>query len=143
MFKDRDVWDISGMVISLLGFVDAVYLTLNKLTAGVVYCGDIGDCNAVNASAYAEIFGIPIALLGAGAYAAIAALLILEGRHDNWRDITPVAFFVITFSGAIYSAFLTYVEFFVLHQICIYCLVSAVFMVVLFGLSLRKILRMP
>lgn len=140
MFNQITSGNIVGIGLSLVGLIDALYLTLNKLTQGKVYCANIGDCNAVNASSYADIFGIPIALLGAGAYAVFIALLYVEDTYEAGREMAQLGLFVFTLTGVIYSAYLTYIEVAVLEAICIYCLLSAALMVILFGLSVKKVL---
>lgn len=133
--------NLTGILIGFLGFLDAAYLTISKVAIGKIYCADIGDCSAVNNSPYAEIMGIPIALLGAGAYLLIMAVFWAEGKNEFWQENAPIFLFVLTLSGVIYSAYLTYVEIAVLHQICIYCVISAGLIVSLFGISIIKVIR--
>ena len=96
---------------------------------------DIGDCEAVNSSKYAEIGGVPLALLGLLGYLAMLAFLILETRFPSWRDGLHLGVFGFTLAGMIYSVYLTYIEIFVLQAICPYCMVSAVVMLLLFVIS--------
>ena len=75
---------------------------------------DIGDCEAVNSSKYAEIGGIPLVILGLLGYLAILAFLILETRLPSWRDGLLLGVFGFTLAGTIYSVYLTYIAIFVL-----------------------------
>lgn len=114
------------MVLAGIGLVDALYLSWVKLANAYALCGPIGDCETVNSSPYAEIAGIPVALLGAGAYLAILVSLILERRAGAWGEFVPLLVFGLSLTGVLYSAYLTYLEVAVIRAICPYCLVSAV-----------------
>jgi uncharacterized membrane protein len=130
------------LVISgLIGLIDSVYLTYIKLTNATASCAGIGDCDAVNSSQYAEIAGIPIALLGAGAYLMMLVLLYLERRSLRWRDQVPLLLFVLTLIGVLYSAYLTYVEIAILHAICPYCVLSAVILVIMLTISVYRFVK--
>lgn len=124
-----------------LGLINALYLTSVKLSGKYALCGPIGDCKSVNSSVYSEVFGVPIALLGAIAYLLIIALLLLEGRGKVFREFSPLIVFGISLAGVIYSAYLTYIEIAVLNAICPYCVLSALILVVLFVLSTLRIIR--
>ncbi len=131
-------WIMIGL--SLIGLLDSTYLTYIKLAHRVAACAGIGDCETVNASVYSEIHGIPIALLGAGAYLVLLFLLIMEPRGEIWAALSAYGVFGITLTGVIYSAYLTYIEVAVLHAVCPFCVLSAVVMVLLLLLaSLRLI----
>jgi uncharacterized membrane protein len=126
---------ISSLVLAFLGMLDSIYLVWVKYSGKYDTCGPIGNCESVNTSQYSEIFGIPIALLGAGAYLLIFLLLIMEGRNSFWAEYSNMVVFGISLIGVIYSIYLTYIEVAVLRAICPYCMVSAVILVVLFILS--------
>src|SRR5258708_28441123 len=89
-------------VVALSGALDAGYLTYIKLAHVEAICRGVGDCEAVNSSVYAEIGGVPIALLGLGAYLAILALLMLEPRVSTLRDYAPLAIFGLALTGTLY-----------------------------------------
>lgn len=140
MMLENKALNVTGIGLSFIGLIDSVYLALHKFSGGNIYCGNIGDCNAVNSSPYAELYGIPIALLGAGAYAVILFLLWVEDKRDFWQEYVPLILFPITLVGVIYSAYLTYVEIAILQKICIYCVISAVILAFLFVIAVIKIL---
>lgn len=124
--------------LSVAGLVDAVYLTWLKVSGDIGLCLDWGQCDVVNASPYSEIYGIPIALLGAGAYATMLVLLLIEGwkRAPQFlRTLAPYAVFTIALAGTLYSAYLTYIEIVVLQAICPFCVLSALFLTALLVLS--------
>lgn len=134
---------LSSFILAGIGFVDSLYLTYVKLSNSYAICGPIGDCESVNTSKYAEIAGIPIALLGAGAYLVIILLLLMENRGDYWAEYGPIMVFGISLAGVLYSAYLTYVEIYVLRAICPYCVVSAVVLVLLLALATTRLVRDP
>jgi uncharacterized membrane protein len=134
---DRISW--SALVIAIFGFIDSVYLTWVKFTGSYVTCGPIGNCEAVNTSRYAEVAGIPIALIGLLGYLLIIAVIALEKWLPAQKEVLRLAFFGFTLTGTIYSIYLTYVEIAILEAICPYCVISAVLMVVLFGISISRL----
>lgn len=130
-----------SLLVAAIGLVDAFYLSWTKLTHKQVFCGTSTQCETVNNSPYSEFGGVPIALLGAGAYLLIIVLLLLENRGDFWRESSSLIIFGITLVGTLYSAYLTYVEVAILRAICPYCVVSAVAMTALFGVSLIRLVQ--
>lgn len=128
-----------SLLLAGLGLIDAGYLTWIKLTGNVVACSNIGNCELVNNSRFADIRGVPIALLGAGAYLLILLLLGLERRSPSTGETIRMAVFGLTLVGSLYSAYLTYVEFAILRAMCPYCLASALIMLLLFALSIARL----
>lgn len=134
---------VASMILAGIGLVDSLYLTYVKLSNSYAICGPIGDCESVNQSVYAEIAGIPIALLGAGAYLTILLLLLLENQGEFWAEYSPIMVFGISLAGVLYSAYLTYIEIYVLRAICPYCVLSAVVLVLLLALAFVRLFRSP
>ncbi|MBN1668911.1 MAG: vitamin K epoxide reductase family protein [Anaerolineales bacterium] len=132
---------MASVLLALVGLADSAYLTYIKLANATASCGNIGDCDAVNSSPYAEFAGIPIALFGAGAYLAILALLLMEPRLKLAADYSRLAVLGISLAGVIYSAYLTYIEVAVLYAICPYCVLSALVITAIFGLALIRYWR--
>ena len=88
-------------------------------------------------SVYSEVGGVPVALLGLIAYAALLVLTLLRGHiPENLEDYIPLAIFGISLVGVLYSAYLTYLELFVIYAICRWCVSSAIFITAIFLLSL-------
>jgi uncharacterized membrane protein len=136
---DRLRW--TSVVFAVLGALDSTYLTWIKVANTRAFCSGVGDCDAVNSSVYSDVVGIPIALLGVGAYLAIAALLVLEDRLPLLREYGPLAVFGLALTGTLYSAYLTYVELFVIYAVCPYCVVSALLITGIFILSIARLRR--
>ncbi len=135
----RDGAWIAAIVLALIGLADSIYLSWIKLANQTASCGLIGDCETVNNSRYAVIGGVPIAVIGVAGYLLILLLLLLDRPGGAEKDALRFAFFGVTLAGTVYSAYLTYLELFVLHAICPLCVLSALVMVGLFVLSLTRL----
>jgi uncharacterized membrane protein len=85
------------------------------------------------------IGGVPIAFLGLGAYLVVLALLYLENHAGFWQENVSLLVFGISLVGVIFSAYLTYLEIWVIHAICPYCVVSAIGMLALFVASILRL----
>ncbi len=130
--------------LTLVGLADALYLTWIKLAHREAACAGIGDCDVVNSSPYAEMFGLPVALWGAGVYVLILVLLWLEPRWPAARRAWAVyGVFGLTLWGVLFSAYLTYIEVAVLHAICPFCVVSALVLLFLWVLAIIRVLSAP
>jgi uncharacterized membrane protein len=125
-------------VLSVIGLVISIYLTYIEFTSSRAVCGPVGDCNAVQNSAYAKLFGvIPIGLVGTIGYIAIlAAWGWHHFRSDSISRIAGPAIFGMGLFGTLFSIYLTYLELFVIYAVCIWCVSSAVIMTALMLLSL-------
>ncbi|MFU8772055.1 MAG: vitamin K epoxide reductase family protein [Anaerolineales bacterium] len=131
----------TSIVLLVIGLLVSLYLTWVKLSNTSVVCGPFGECDTVNSSQYSEIFGIPIAILGALAYLTILLLLFLENRGKFWFENGNFLVFGISLIGTLYSAYLTYIEVAVLRAICPYCVVSAVVITLVMFLSLVRLVK--
>jgi len=128
------------IVLAGLGLFDALYLLVIKLTDEPSLCiQGVGDCWSVNTSKFSEIMGIPISIFGAAAFLAIVFIQVFEQKSAFLKKYAPLALFGITLTGSIYSAYLTYVEIWVIHAICPFCVFSALVMFILMILSLQKL----
>jgi uncharacterized membrane protein len=124
------------MGLCILGILIAGYLTYTGLTNSEIYCvGGSTSCDTVQQSRYSKIADIPVALIGVFGYVAILATLIFEETKRPLSDNGLLMTFAFTLIGVLYSAYLTYLELFVILAICQYCVASAINMLILFGLS--------
>jgi uncharacterized membrane protein len=128
---------VASALVAGMGLAIAAYLTIVHYAGGEPVCGVAHGCATVQQSEYAELAGIPVALLGLGGYLAILASLARDG--EAWR--TTTAFLALAGFG--FSAWLTYVEVVRLDAICIWCVGSAVCMTLLAGLSVARVLSAP
>lgn len=110
--------------LALAGFLISVYLTWTHLNGAVPVCvGGSGGCETVQTSRYSEILGIPVAALGLFAYASMLLCAVLRGEK------AAVSGAFVALVGVLFSAYLSYLEFFVLRAICQWCVASAVLVV--------------
>lgn len=130
-------------VASLTGMLVSGYLTWIHWGGSQALCTGVGDCETVNSSVYSEIAGVPIALLGFGMYLVLFGLS-LYGRRSapSTASTVALAVFGISLAGVLYSAYLTYLELAVIHAICPWCVSSAVLITLIFGVSMRDVVRM-
>jgi uncharacterized membrane protein len=104
-------------------------------------CLGNGGCHNVNFSPYAEINGIPISVFGICAYLAILCILVLEGRVKIAKENGPLAIFGIGLGGVAFSAYLTYLELYVIHAICPFCVASAIAITLIFILAIIRLVK--
>ncbi|HMC55679.1 MAG TPA: vitamin K epoxide reductase family protein [Gemmatimonadaceae bacterium] len=126
-------------LIALVGLLIAAYLTLYKVgVIGTLACGT-GSCETVQLSKWGTFLGLPVAAWGVGFYALILALA-LAGMQERWEHSRGLLLtqLLVTGWGALFSAWLTYLELGVIRAICRYCVVSASLAVVLFVLALLE-----
>jgi uncharacterized membrane protein len=127
------------IALSVIGLGLATYLTVVHYAGIVILCTTAhNSCEAVQTSVYSKVAGVPVALLGAIGYVCVLTILCLR---DSERTRALVA--AITFFGFGFSAYLTYREVFSLHEICEWCVSSAILMTILFALALTRYLLAP
>ena len=111
-----------GALLAVIGLVEATYLTVMSLAGEMAVCGGSPDCFKVLGSAYARIGQIPLAALGALAYFGAFSFAIFAAfgyrRAQLLFLLNVLAMFLVTL-------WLLYVQAFLLHAFCRYCLFSA------------------
>jgi uncharacterized membrane protein len=131
--------------VTLIGLFVAAYLTYVETQSVQAFCGPVGDCNAVQSSPYARLWGIlPVGVLGAFGYIAILAAWWTERLRRSWGWVSayaPIALFGMALFGTIFSVYLTYLEIFVIKAVCIWCVSSAIIITLLLLLSLNSTLH--
>ena len=125
------------LTVSLIGFVDATYLTIQHYRGASLDCYVLRDCEEVTTSQYATIGSIPIALLGALYYLSIILLsaAYLDTKHNRLLTIISL----LTTLGFLASIFLVYLQIFVIRALCSYCLLSALVAAALFILAVISV----
>ncbi len=119
--------------LALAGIFLALYLLLYKLgMIGALTCS-VGSCETVNTSKWARFLGIPVAGWGVAWYLA-AFVLALSGIQDRFARSRSISIALVTHTatGLLFSAYLTWLELFVIHAICQWCVVSAILVLVMF-----------
>jgi uncharacterized membrane protein len=126
-------------ILCLIGLGVAGYLAYVETAQVTAVCGPVGDCNTVQQSEYARLFGIlPIGVLGILGYLGIITAWLI-GRFIKGRParVASVTLFLMTAFGTLFSIYLTFLEPFVIGATCAWCLTSAVIMTLLMLLSVR------
>jgi uncharacterized membrane protein len=120
----------------------AIYLTYVETQEVLALCGPVGDCNAVQNSPYAYLFGVlPVGLLGMIGYVMImAAWLIGRRSHAAVARYANLAVFGMAVFGVLFSIYLTYLELWVILAVCLWCLSSAVLMGLILLVSVEPVL---
>jgi len=125
------------LVISIIGLAVAAYLTFVESTGTEAVCGPVGDCNTVNQSEYAFLFGlIPIGAMGMFGYIGILTALFLNHfTKAILSDLSSMALFGMATFGTLFSIYLTFLEPFIIGATCAWCLSSAIFITAIMALS--------
>jgi uncharacterized membrane protein len=117
-------------LLAAAGLGIATYLTVTHYGDQPIACNGLGDCEYVNSSEYAKLFGVPVALVGAAAYATmlLASMVALVRRESALL----LAAWGVALASFGFSMYLTYIELRVLEAICVYCVASATVATALF-----------
>jgi uncharacterized membrane protein len=127
----------ASAALALAGLGIAGYLTAVHYGGGTPVCAVSHGCEIVQQSRYAELAGVPVALLGLAGYAAILVSLARDGEGAR----TATAFLAL--AGCGFSGWLTYVELARLDAVCSWCVASAICMTLLAVLSVTRLLAAP
>lgn len=125
-----------GWVVPVLaagGLAVASYLAFVEVSGTEAVCGPVGDCHTVQQSPYARLFGvIPTAVLGVAGYGVILLLWAVgRGSRPGAARVAVLALWGTVLAGSLFSAYLTYLEPFVIGASCAWCLASALIMAAL------------
>jgi len=123
--------------LALAGIFVALYLLLYKIgVIGNLSCS-IGSCETVNTSKWAVFIGAPVAAWGVVFYVVLFALAVasLQDRYAASVDMSKLLV-LVSGIGFAFSAWLTFLELFVIHAICQWCVISAVIVTASFVVTL-------
>ena len=109
---------LAAATVALAGIAVAGYLSWAHYADSTVVCVAGGGCETVQQSEYAEMAGVPVAVLGLAAYVAVLALI----AWDSW--IARLSAAMIALIGLLFSAYLLALQFFVIDAICVWCLAN-------------------
>ncbi len=122
--------------VAAAGVAVAGYLTYVHYRPAALICTGGGGCEAVQESAYAEIAGIPVALLGLLAYIAVLGLVAWDTELARTLAAT------IALSAVGFAAYLVVVQAFVIEEWCLWCLVNDLVIVPLLAvLTVWRVVR--
>ena len=131
-------------VLALVGLFVALYLWLHALGfGGAIKCGTSGGCEVVQTSQWAVFLGQPVALYGVVGYLAVLVVALTALRpaalaERRWNVLLAG----LSTVGVLFTAYLTYLELFMIHAICRWCVGSAVIIMLIWIVSLLS-LRSP
>lgn len=121
--KGRSVPRTVLLILAVLGLLISAYLTWTHFAGLAPICTGGGEgCETVQSSRYAVLLGVPVALLGLIAYGGLIISAALWGQAGIYLG------FLISLIGTLFSAYLTYLEIFVIGALCQWCLASAAIM---------------
>jgi uncharacterized membrane protein len=125
------------MVLATIGLADASYLAAKFFAGTPVPCGIGGGCDVVTHSRYAEIAGIPVALIGACWYLVLLVgwFVVRETSNRQWATYMACS----TVLGAVASGYFVYVMLGVLRAVCTYCMLSAFIHFTMLGIGIAML----
>ncbi len=127
------------VAVTLAGLAIAGYLAIVRFLGEAAVCGPSQGCETVAASAYSVVLGIPVAAWGVAFSLVVAGCALAWWRRADRRAL--LAAYGLLLLGTLVVAYLTYLELFVIHAICLWCASYAVTVVaslVVAGLALRR-----
>ncbi len=130
-------------VLSLAGFFLALYLLVSKLgLAGSMICG-VGECETVQASKWSMIGPVPTSALGVVGYLGMLGVAMLGLQPGGLRS-RAVSGLLLGFSAValVFSAWLTWLEAFVIRAWCQWCVISAILVTIIFVAALFEVRRL-
>lgn len=113
-----------SLALAVGGIAVSAYLTLVHYRDDLLVCA-VGGCHTVQKSPYAELYGIPVAILGLGMFVALLLLGSLRHLQPEWADTITLATFALALTGTVFTIYLTYLELFVIHAVCQWCVLTA------------------
>ena len=132
-----------AIVLTIIGLLVSIYMTIYKITSNDSMCIGSGDCKTVNASRYAEVYGIPVAILGVAGYSAILAVLLLERKPGFFQQNGTLLFFGLSLTGFLFTLYLIFVETVLIKAYCPFCITSQTAMTIIFIISVIRLVRQP
>ncbi|HKG55512.1 MAG TPA: vitamin K epoxide reductase family protein [Anaerolineales bacterium] len=132
-----------AIILAIVGLLVSIYMTIYKITSNDSMCIGSGDCKTVNASRYAEVYGIPVAVLGVAGYSAILAVLFLERKPGFFQENGTLLFFGLSLTGFLFTLYLIFVEVALIKAYCPFCITSQTVMTIIFIISVIRLVRQP
>jgi protein-disulfide isomerase len=131
------------LALSLLGLFDSTYLWwVYTSPSRPLVCFGGGGCDAVRASAYAQLWGHPVPIFGVAMYAALAFLVFSDPLTPAaWTRAQRLLAATISGGGVLFSAYLSGLEGLMIHAWCAWCVVSALTVTAILALSLGEMAR--
>jgi uncharacterized membrane protein len=130
------IYRMSAALLSLAGLFISGYLYLYKIgRIGSLACGT-GGCETVQLSSWSRFAGLEVSLIGVFGYAGLLALSLASLQAGETRPWLVRALAVAAGMGVVFTLYLTYLELFVIHAICRWCVASGAIILTIFGVAL-------
>lgn len=131
ILKNWFTWAVP--LIAVAGLLVSTYMAFIETTQATPVCGPVGDCGTVQDSEYAILFGIlPVGIFGVmGNIALLAAWLMKQFGPDVLKKLSALALWGMSVFGVLFSTYLTFLEPFVIGATCMWCITSAVTMILM------------
>jgi uncharacterized membrane protein len=125
-------WLWAPICLSPLGVLVAGYLSVKRFTGGSLVCSRWAQCDVVNNSLYAKFYGVPVAFIGLAGYLVLLVLAIATLQSDGSvrRRLVGLSF-LLSLGGLAFSAYLTYIELYVIQAVCSWCVSSVIIITLL------------
>lgn len=123
------MYRMGAALTSLVGLFVSAYLYLYKIgRIGTLACGS-GGCETVQTSQWSRFLGVEVALIGVVGYALLFGVALLTLQAAPGRRWPAGLLVALSAGGVLFTVYLTYLELFVIHAICRWCVGSAVLIV--------------
>jgi uncharacterized membrane protein len=130
-------------VLAMAGMGISAYLTYSHYANQPIACAGLSGCQVVENSEYSTLLGVPVGLAGALFSAGLLALVIGRlARLPLAEEWAALAAFSMTLSGIAFAAYLTYLELFVIEDICIWCTSFAAIVTVAWLITLVDVIAL-
>jgi uncharacterized membrane protein len=131
---------MGAALLSLLGLFVSGYLYLYKIgRIGTLACGTAA-CEAVQASVWSRFAGVEVALIGVIGYSALVLVSLASLQPSLVARLWPVSLLAgLAGVGVGFTVYLTYLELFIIHAICRWCVTSATIIVAIFAVALLEL----
>jgi len=125
------------LIFAIIGLIVSLYLSYSTLSGIPVKCSLLSGCQIVEQSSYSRVFGIPVAVFGVLFYLTLIIGVFMRVDKKYQSLITKYMLYITTL-GFLFSVYLTYLELYVIHAICMYCVISAIASTSLFFISMYE-----
>lgn len=138
-------WMLPIIILVFAGLLDTLYLSVKQIAGSSVVCNiyEVNSCENVLTSEYSKVFGLPLSIWGFGYYMTLFVLVLVYSANQSKKCFKIL--FGLSVFGFLFSVRLVYLQFFVIENLCYYCMLSALFSTMIFvtnaiyfGFNLRK-----
>jgi len=137
--REWGLW--AAVLLSGAGIAISGYLAGKRFSGGALACSRWAQCDLVNNSVYAVMYGVPVSVIGLAGYLLLLALAVaaLRARGAARRRLLALSL-LLALGGVGFSAYLTYLEIYVIQALCSWCVASAVVIVLLAAVGVNNLL---